>query len=74
MTVGNGSKIPANGTCTMKTRIVFVCNTSVEWTSQDLTKMLRVVKAGPCEVKKIEHPSLLCLVTGSVSYSPSHTV
>lgn len=53
MDVENGSKLE-NGECQndggIRTRIVLTCNSSAEWTSQNLSDIISVRAGGPCEV------------------------
>ena len=56
MDVENGSR-PDDGRCNtrygIKTRVVLVCNSSVQWTKQDLTDLIEVAyleAIDPCEV------------------------
>ena len=51
MDVGNGTSIPECRNGGIKTRIALACNSSVVWSSEDLTKLIRIEKTSPCEVK-----------------------
>ena len=58
MDVENGSR-PDDGRCNtrygIRTRVVLVCNSTVQWTNQDLAGLIEVAyleAIDPCEVRK----------------------
>ena len=50
MDVENGTNVGECRNGGIKTRIVLVCNSSVVWSSQNLTRIIHVEKIGQCEV------------------------